>query len=74
MDDPLPLDKYTLVRAADGKLYAVAKDETKPVDGESLVNQVEGAIDTAQTTVRALLLPFGSGVRVKVPKIFEEDQ
>ena len=71
-----PNEKYTLVRAADGKLYAVAKNEMKPIEGQPNIDPaaVQHALDIAEDTVKAALMPLGSGVRVKVPQIWQPDQ
>ena len=71
-----PTMKYTLVRGADNKLYAVTEqgEITKPLDSwaPSQVQQIENALTAVQGTVAtALAVPLGSGVRVKVPQIFD---
>jgi hypothetical protein len=83
MDDAdlLP-KKYSLVRAENGKLYVVAKDdEGEPIEEDperfppSVVQDVKAILNTAETDVEAKLAPYltpqGSGVRVRVPKILD---
>ncbi|HEX5490347.1 MAG TPA: hypothetical protein VFX07_03735 [Candidatus Udaeobacter sp.] len=79
MADLLP-KKYTLVRAADNKLYAVAKDETIPIDGNpnipsTVVQEVNNSLDDAEDGVGTALAPYlqphGSGVRVRVRGILD---
>lgn len=77
MDDLSPKD-YTLVYAANGKLYAVAKNDGKPIEEDpvrftpELVAQLKGKIDTHEMEMEQLLHgPLGSGVRVRVPKILD---
>ena len=72
--------KYTLVRAADGKLYAVAKNQAIPIEGNpnippNVAQQVENSLDGTETSVEAALAPYltpqGSGVRVRVPNLLD---
>jgi len=72
--------KYTLVRDPAGKLYAVAKNEAIPIQGNpnippSVVQQVENSLDGTETSVEAALAsyltPQGSGVRVRVPNLLD---
>jgi hypothetical protein len=63
--------KYTLVQAANGKYYAVTDQPDDSVDLTAYQSGLDGAVQTAEQTVSTLLAPLGSGVRVKVPKIFD---
>ena len=71
MDDPLK--KYTLVRGPNGELYAVTEDDkSEPIQEQQLIDEVQRALDGAETAVAATLLStLGSGVKVRVPKIFD---
>jgi hypothetical protein len=64
--------KYTLVQAANGKYYAVTDQPDDSVDLTAYQSGLDGAVQTTEQTVSNLLAaPLGSGVRVKVPKIFD---
>ena len=76
-DDRLP-KKYTLVYGANGKLYAVAKDDWKKIEEiptpvpPDVAGQVRDKLNKVQDDVQDLLMgPLGSGVRVRVPDILD---
>jgi hypothetical protein len=77
-DDDRTPKKYTLVRAADGNYYAVAKDVATPIenlgnaDQQELIHERVRELETAQYNLDvALRGPLGSGVRVRVPDILD---
>jgi hypothetical protein len=80
--DDRPPKKYTLVLAADGKYYAVPKNEATPIQitenpgiPQSVVNDVKQKLNTVEDQVEEALGPYlqpqGSGVRVRVRGILD---
>ena len=78
MADLLP-KKYTIVQAANGDYYAVTNDEgeaqkmQKLSASQSALIQAHGAAEDYLSRM-LMLTPLGSGVKVRLPKIFDEQQ
>jgi hypothetical protein len=70
MADVLP-KKYTLVLKGNN-YYAVSDQPDKTEELGDYQSDLDGILNPIETTVSNLLAaPLGSGVRVKVPKIFD---
>ena len=66
-----PDKKYTLVQDANENMFLASDDESpKPVSPEQK-SQIESILTPTEAPISALFLPLGSGVRVKLPKIFD---
>ena len=68
-----PDKKYTLVQDANENMFLVSDDEAeapKPVSPEQK-SQIESILTPTEAPISAMFSPLGSGVRVKLPRIFD---